>query len=130
VGGALVTVEHDAEATLRFVSGTSYAAPMVAGVAALIRQAAPALSALETKVLLLDATRSRGPVRNLYGIGFLQADAATQAALDGNVVRGAVEGSRRTATFPFQVTAPGNATITVAWMRSNTSSPIPPDLDL
>lgn len=59
--------------TLR--AGTSEAAPLVSGVAALIRSANPNLSAAQVKSLLLGSTRQ---VNNLK---FLDAEAAVKAAL-------------------------------------------------
>ena len=59
--------------TLR--AGTSEAAPLVSGVAALMRSANPGLSAAQTRSLLL------GSVRTVGGLKFLNAEAAVKAAL-------------------------------------------------
>lgn len=58
-------------------AGTSFAAPQVAGVAALMRAANPGLSADQTRTLLL------GSVKNSAGLPLLDAKAAVTAAIRG-----------------------------------------------
>ncbi|THF85862.1 peptidase S8 [Deinococcus sp. KSM4-11] len=55
-------------------AGTSFSAPLVSGVAALMRAANPALTAAQTKTLLLGSVNSAG------GLPLLDANAAVQAA--------------------------------------------------
>ena len=129
VGSSITTMLRDNEASMITVSGTSYAAPLVAGAAALIRQARPALSASEVKALLLDTTLFRNSVRNEYGLGFMKADAAVTAALNGEVVSGTVATNRRVANFEFKTTTASMKSITVTWMRKLPFAP-PPNLDL
>jgi subtilisin family serine protease len=66
-------------------SGTSMAAPQVAGAAALVKAARPASSAREIKAILLASTESiaaqnAGLDRNAYGLGFLRDDSAVAMA--------------------------------------------------
>lgn len=74
-----------ADGTLRSWDGTSGAAPIVAGVAALVRAAHPDLDAanvinrlIRTAVKVPDMTRTPDP---LYGFGLLDAEAAVTASL-------------------------------------------------
>ena len=98
------------------LSGTSMASPMVAGGAALVRQAAPALSALETKALLLNTTKHVRNDRNRYGLGVLDCDAAVAQALAGDVHTMTLPGS---GSYQRSWTAPTSGTfrLTVAWMH-------------
>ena len=59
MGNAVVTVLRDNEASRVAVGGTSYAAPMIAGAAALVRQANPELTAEEVKALLATVRGSK-----------------------------------------------------------------------
>ncbi|WP_240738251.1 S8 family peptidase [Deinococcus fonticola] len=59
------------------MAGTSFAAPQVAGVAALMRAANPGLSAAQTRALLL------GKVNNAAGLPLLDARAAVTGAITG-----------------------------------------------
>jgi serine protease len=66
--------------------GTSMAAPQVAGVAALIRAANPALSAVEVRLIIRETALHLGQAgRNVYyGYGLVDASAAVDAALAQN----------------------------------------------
>ena len=66
-----------------FAQGTSEASPLVAGVAALVRAANPALSALEVRIAIRDTAFHLGsPGRNVYyGYGLVDAKAAVESAL-------------------------------------------------
>jgi serine protease AprX len=82
-------------------SGTRMAAPFVAGVAALIRQANPNLTAVEVKTLLKETAVHFGPAgeNNEFGAGRLDAYAALEQAAGGAgappAVPGHVSGSGR-----------------------------------
>lgn len=61
------------------ISGTSFSGPTVAGVAALVREANPNLTADEVRQLLIDTAEDFGN-QNLFGAGMVRADNAVQAA--------------------------------------------------
>lgn len=130
VGNQVVLPLIDAESAKTKVGGTSYAAPMVAGTAALVRQAAPGLDANAVRAILLNTVEFRTSNRNAYGLGSLRADAAVTAALSGNVLRGTVRTNRKTARFPFKFTSGGPRRVTVSWMRQEFTSNLTPDLNL
>lgn len=64
-----------------YSQGTSMAAPHVAGVAALIKQAKPSASPDEIETILRDTTRSFPATCNGCGTGIVDANAAVDAAL-------------------------------------------------
>jgi len=68
----------------RFEEGTSMATPQVAGAAALVRAANPALGAADVRLTLRDTTLRLGGTTNRnndYGYGLIDALAAVEAAL-------------------------------------------------
>lgn len=69
----------------RGLSGTSMSTPHVSGVAALVWNAAPDLTALELRQLLRDSARDIGPpgCDEYFGVGLVDAKAALDAALAG-----------------------------------------------
>ncbi|RME44029.1 MAG: peptidase S8, partial [Caldilineae bacterium] len=73
-------------------SGTSMAAPHVAGVAALLRQADPALSYTDTFRLITETTQPLGDPHpnNTYGWGLVNAYEAVQRAANAGLVVGRV----------------------------------------
>jgi hypothetical protein len=87
-----VMAARDDEAGVWMASGTSMAAPQCAGAATLMRAANPAMSALETKAVLLATTddiSAANPAapydtRNAYGLGMVRDDRAVRAALAGS----------------------------------------------
>ncbi len=84
--GVLSTAASDADRQIRyqyrFENGTSMAAPHVAGVAALLFAANPALTAADVRDILQSTARDLGnPGRDdLYGYGLVDAAAAVQEA--------------------------------------------------
>jgi len=71
-------------------SGTSFAAPMVSGVAALIKSVRPSWRAPQiTKALLMTVhhtiNQDEDTYADLYGAGFLQADRAVEYAVTGKI---------------------------------------------
>jgi serine protease len=67
-----------------FAEGTSESSPMVAGVAALVRAANPALSALDVRIAIRSTAMPLGspaPRNNYYGYGLVDAKAAVESAL-------------------------------------------------
>jgi subtilisin family serine protease len=116
VGNNVHSLQPDNEIAVATNSGTSFAAPMVAGVAALVRQADTTLTALETKALLLNTTTDF-PGRNQYGLGSLRADQAVDAALARRVVT-----TRVTSAAPRQhlrvTTVNTIESVTACWFRT------------
>ena len=87
VGEAVTCAQMDNEAGAQDSFGTSAAAGLVAGSAALVRQADPALTQLETKAILLNTSEEitvGDP--NAAGFGYLRTDRAVEDALAGLVV--------------------------------------------
>ncbi len=75
------------------LSGTSFAAPAVAGTALLMRGAVPTLSALDTKAILLNNTEDISAQNSLltrhhYGLGMLRTDFAVTAAQNDKLWQG------------------------------------------
>jgi len=86
-------------------SGTSYAAPQVAGAAALVWAANPALTAAEVATVLEQAASGRGAWTPETGFGVLDAEAAVAlargtAAGAGVAVAGSRSGNRVTLSWP------------------------------
>jgi len=63
------------DGTYKYMSGTSMAAPFIAGLAALVRQYNPDATVMEIKQALLSAARDLGPTGedNIYGRGLVDA---------------------------------------------------------
>ncbi len=123
-GVGTVMAQRDAETADYVASGTSMAAPQVAGAAALCRSAAPHWSALETKAALLAsaadiAHRNPGLDRNDYGVGFLRDDLAVELALgrQGAVGRGQVDTQAPTWSRSFAVQDDSAYAVAVTWHR-------------
>lgn len=116
VGANAHSLQPDAEGNVATSSGTSFASPMVAGVAALVRQVDTTLTALETKALLLNTTNP-APGRNFFGLGIMRADHAVDGALAREVVT-----TRVTSAAPrkhIRVTSNGSLeNVTATWFRT------------
>lgn len=128
------------------VSGTSFAAPMVAGTALLLREARPDLDATAIKGLLLATATDLG-ARNPtldeqhFGSGLLRSDRAVSAALAGAtafpngdpdalyVRRGSLADGAATTV---RLTLPAAVTVSAAlvWPRTDTTAAGSDDLDL
>jgi len=131
VGDAVNSVPKDNEAGVATSSGTSYSAPLVAGTAALVRQANPTFTALQVRALLLNTTNVNSFDRNQYGLGVLRSDNAAKAALSWNSVPGTVTTTGPTTNFEFPVTANLAYTVTAAWNRQQALNKLEsPNLDL
>ena len=138
-GVSTVMALRDNETGTYVASGTSMASPQVCGAATLIRAANTALSAIETKAILLASARdisAQNPsapynTRNAYGMGLLRDDDAMTLALnpqrhgEGSVSTGA-------STFSTQFSATSGQLVQVAitWHRSNTAVTTWANLDL
>ncbi len=118
VGEELTSAALDTESSSLLSFGTSGSAAIVAGTAALVRQAEPSLSALETKALLLNTTDTQvAGNENAIGFGYLQSKAAVEQALAGNVTtRTAI--SLDTAVWPVQLAAGETFDVTTTWERT------------
>lgn len=77
-----------ASGTVNFGSGTSFAAPTVAGIAAVLRQAVPAATARQIRnaiIMTADPNRVPTATRNDQGAGFVNAEAALALLRTGTV---------------------------------------------
>ncbi|AFZ65987.1 S8 family serine peptidase [Deinococcus peraridilitoris] len=84
--GVWSLTRHSGQFTYAGGAGTSYAAPHVAGLAALMRAVTPALSALELQRLMENTAQPvscNTPNGESCGAGLINAAAAVQAALSG-----------------------------------------------
>ena len=90
------------DGTYGIVTGTSFAAPAIAGAAALLKQAWPQLGGKEISKILLDSARDLGApgVDAIYGAGLLDLDRALtlQNPLLGSTAAGAVAVAGSTVT--------------------------------
>ncbi len=130
VGASIVSVAIDNEANAVSASGTSFASPIVAGTAALLRQANPNMDASMVMAVLLNTTNVTNTNRNRYGLGILRADDAADQALAETVVQGEVRTDNLVAEFPLQIDATGVHSVTAVWMRNPDLAMAIPNLDL
>lgn len=103
-------------------SGTSMASPQVAGAATQLRGRFPALTALETKAILLSSTydvsaSNPGLDRNAFGMGALKNDSAHTVAAAGRFGTRALTTAAPLQTFTVPVVAGRNYGIAIAWYR-------------
>ena len=129
VGASVNSTAPDTESSYSNASGTSFASPMVAGIAALVRQAGgAAMTALETRAILLNNTNNSDngelgspntAYRNQKGLGVSRADWAVDAALAGDVQKGTLSGATKVRNYSFPATQGLRKNVTVAWMRQN-----------
>lgn len=130
VGKDLYSTLRDREDAFSQASGTSFAAPLVAGAAALVRQADPKLTALETRAILLNSTDPRAD-RNAYGAGILRCDRAVDAAIRHDVQTLRLTNPARLRLVKFPALKGQTRTVTLTWMRDPASQPKTADnLDL
>jgi len=123
---------RDNEAGEKVWSGTSFASPQTAGAALLVRSAAPSLTALDTKAVILnnlENVRPQNPKgnRNWFGLGFLRDDLAVEAALGKGghrLFKGTLTSSAKEKVYAFPVTAGKAYAVTLVWHRTRFSSPV------
>ncbi len=129
VGESVNSVLIDVETSVSTGDGTSFAAPMVAGAGALVRQARPTLTALQTKALLLNTTMVTASNRNQFGLGLMRADGAVTASAAGEVTT-----VRLTSAAPLKhlrlTTSGSPESVTACWNKSPTGLPENIDLNL
>jgi hypothetical protein len=130
VGEALTCAKLDDEAGAIDSFGTSGAAALVAGTAALVRQVDPTLTQLEVKALLLNSSEDTflgNPKAS--GYGYLRSDRAVEEALAGNVVSDSIL-TGQVKSHSVELTAGAAAAFTLAWSHEGPTEPTIDDLDL
>jgi hypothetical protein len=129
-GEALTCAKMDAELQSIESWGCSGASALTSGSAALVRQAAPDISALATKALVLAGSEPvvLGPL-GARGFGYLRTDRAVDLALDGLVVEETVTTGilKRHKRF---LCAGDSATFALVWNRETPTDLAIDDLDL
>jgi hypothetical protein len=131
VGDNIHSVPIDDETGVSKRSGTSFSAPLVAGTAALVRQANPAFTALQVKAVLLNTTNVNSFDRNQYGLGVVRSDNAVSASRQWDAVPGTVTTSSPTTNFEFPGTVNQTYSVTATWNRQQGLNQIAsPNLDL
>lgn len=119
-------------------SGTSFASPQVAGIATLLRAAVPALSAVETKAILLASAKSvaRSNLyepyhdRNAYGVGLAHAARGIEVLAAKSYGRAKVTTAQPTWTLRHNVTRGMSYRVAITWMRQQLASRIWSNLDV
>ena len=129
VGGGIYLAVLDNEGRISRVNGTSFSAPIVAGAAALVRQADPKLSALSTKALVLNFTEN-GSGGYGKGAGYMRADLLTDGVIAQDVFEDKLDQSTRQKVFPFVIKKAGLHSVTITWHRKQFSSSSYDNLDL
>jgi hypothetical protein len=129
VGASVYMARPNNETSIASSSGTSFSSPIVAGAAALVRQADANLSALETKAILLNTTEfSSGSTSK--GSGFMRADFSVTGAVAQDVYTEKLTTSQAQKTLLFQVKNAGYRSVTITWHRSSFSTSNSSDLNL
>lgn len=134
-GVALNMALRDNEAGDNANSGTSFASPLVAGAAVLIRAANPALQANETKAILLASTEASAGTLGVQaqgvGCGYLRDDVAYQIAMNpycyGHSV---VSAAAPKVSWPLRVKNGQVVQVAIAWNRMDVTKAAFSDLDL
>ena len=117
------SAKQDAPAFMTRDSGTSLAAPMVAGSALVLRAADRTLSAIDTKAILLNYTEdvsadNPNRDRNYFGLGMLRSDLAVQGLRAGRILRGKFRRDEvETLKFTLRLGPDQCHAATLAWMR-------------
>jgi hypothetical protein len=136
IGSTVVTPWPDRpQSTGLPLTGTSFAAPAVAGTALLLRAAMPSLSVLDTKALILNNTAdvtaaNPGLNRNHYGLGLLRTDLAATALTTGQLHRGQLRQAAPSFTLPFVPNVGTAYSATLVWPRIDLNSSAWDNLDL
>ena len=125
----------DCEASAGPWFGTSFAAPQVLGAGALLRQATPSLTALETKAILLSSAidlteQNQGLSRNGLGVGLLRDDLALQTVLDPNRYTTVSLAQPGSVLVPIPVTAGEPTGVAITWHRKRFDLPDWTNVDL
>jgi subtilisin family serine protease len=129
VGVSVASLKTNDESAFAVSSGTSMSSPMVSGAAALLRQAKPAITALETKALLLNNTRDIGGPRNDVGLGIIDCERAVKQTLAGDYGRFTLDSGNPVKSFQFTPNpAISPARVTITFMHA--PGPSIPNVDL
>ncbi|MCB9891756.1 MAG: S8 family serine peptidase [Planctomycetes bacterium] len=129
-GDSLVLPVKDIEGVDRIGSGTSFAAPQVAGAAVLFRSVDTTADALVTRAAIFASSEDvagknrylLGASENLYGFGFLRDDRLLDIARGvGTVLKqnGTVTTTRANVTYGLPVVAGRDYAVAIAWDRLN-----------
>jgi hypothetical protein len=115
--------------------GTSFAAPAVSGTALMLRGAAPELSSIETRAILLASTldlaaANPGLGPSYFGCGLLRTDLAMDALARATRFSGSATAAVPDAELSIEVAAGQDLVAVLAWDRTDVFSPIRDDLDL
>lgn len=126
---------RDNESTNYTDSGTSMAAPQVAGAATQLRARFPSLTALQSRAVLMASvrdlsTQNPGLGRNDYGVGLLRNDRAHTLAAAGQFGTATVASTAVPHTFTIPVQAGFSYRIAIAWNRRDLNSTAWSNLDL
>lgn len=121
-GVSTIMAQRDNETVDWVASGTSMASPQVCGAATLLRGTVPALSALETKAVLLASTLgidAKNPTldRNAYGMGLLRDDLAVALAQRGDYGTQTLSAAQPVWTRPLPVIAGKHYAVAITWHR-------------
>jgi hypothetical protein len=131
----IAPIPDDSETSSSPLSGTSFAAPAVAGTAVLIRSLDPSLSAFDTKAIILNSVKAMETVnpfynRNSYGLGLLRTDFAVDSVNAGDLMRGSLQGDEPLAARTIDVVDGELYSATLVWPRYDLSSLAWDNLDL
>ncbi len=129
VGASVIMPIRNLETRSTSASGTSFSSPLTAGVAGLVRQANPKITALEAKAVMLGGAEW-GTHKASYGAGYVRADLAVKRVLNKDVFTKRMTGPVPKVVFAFSLKQGARHNVAIAFNRTSfTSGPVH-DLDL